>query len=105
MFVLKEYENYHKHDSISNIYLPDSHVKPIDYINRIKELGYGCYFTTNHGTGGDVFESLTACKEAGIRCLYGVEGYIVKDPLEKDKRNYHIVIIPTTNKARKSLIL
>lgn len=105
MFVLKEYENYHKHDSISNIYLPDSHVKPIDYINRIKELGYGCYFTTNHGTGGDVFESLTACKEAGIRCLYGVEGYIVKDPLEKDKRNYHIVIIPTTNKARKKLNL
>ena len=105
MFVLKEYENYHKHDSISNIYLPDSHIKPIDYINRIKELGYGCYFTTNHGTGGDVFESLTACKEAGIRCLYGVEGYIVKDPLEKDKRNYHIVIIPTTNKARKKLNL
>lgn len=103
--MIKEYENYHKHDSISNIYLPDSHVKPIDYINRIKELGYGCYFTTNHGTGGDVFESLTACKEAGIRCLYGVEGYIVKDPLEKDKRNYHIVIIPTTNKARKKLNL
>lgn len=103
--MIKEYENYHKHDSISNIYLPDSHVKPIDYINRIKELGYGCYFTTNHGTGGDVFESLTLCKEAGIRCLYGVEGYIVKDPLEKDKRNYHIVIIPTTNKARKKLNL
>lgn len=103
--MIKEYENYHKHDSISNIYLPDSHVKPIDYINRIKELGYGCYFTTNHGTGGDVFESLTACKEAGIRCLYGVEGYIVKDPLEKDKRNYHIVIIPTTNKSRKKLNL
>lgn len=103
--MLKEYENYHKHDSISNIYLPDSHVKPIDYINRIKELGYGCYFTTNHGTGGDVFESLTLCKEAGIRCLYGVEGYIVKNPLEKDKRNYHIVIIPTTNKARKKLNL
>ena len=103
--MIKEYENYHKHDSISNIYLPDSHVKPIDYINRIKELGYGCYVTTNHGTGGDVFESLTECKEAGIRCLYGVEGYIVKDPLEKDKRNYHIVIIPTTNKARKKLNL
>lgn len=105
MFVIKEYENYHKHDSISNLYLPDSHVKPIDYINRIKELGYGCYFTTNHATGGDVFESLTLCKEAGIRCIYGVEGYIVKDPTEKDKRNYHIVIIPTTNKARKKLNL
>lgn len=103
--MIKEYENYHKHDSISNLFLPDSHVKPIDYINRIKELGYGCYFTTNHGTGGDLFESLTLCRENGIRCLYGIEGYIVKDPREKDKRNYHIVIIPTTNKARKKLNL
>lgn len=103
--MIKEYENYHKHDSISNLFLPDSHVKPIDYINRIKELGYGCYYTTNHGTGGDLFESLTLCKENGIRCLYGIEGYIVKNPREKDKRNYHIVIIPTTNKARKKLNL
>lgn len=102
---LKEYENYHKHDSVSSMMTPDTHIKTIEYIKRIKELGYGCYFTTNHGTGGDVFESLTLCKEYGIRCIFGVEGYIVKDPREKDKRNYHIVIIPKTNKARKKLNL
>lgn len=32
-----------------------------------------------------------------------MEGYIVPDPLEKDKRNYHIVLIPRTNAARKKL--
>lgn len=84
---------------------PDTHIKTIEYIKRIKELGYGCYFTTNHGTGGDVFESLTLCKQYGVRCVFGVEGYIVPNPLEKDKRNYHIVIIPKTNKARKKLNL
>ena len=103
--MIKEYENYHKHDSVSSMMTPDTHIKTIEYIKRIKELGYGCYFTTNHGTGGDVFESLTLCKEYGIRCIFGVEGYIVKDPREKDKRNYHIVIIPKTNKARKKLNL
>lgn len=103
--MVKEYENYHKHDFISNIYTPDTHIKTIDYINRIKELGYGCYYTTNHGSGGDVFESLTLCKQHGVRCIFGVEGYIVKNPLEKDKSNYHIVIIPKTNKARKKLNL
>lgn len=103
--MIKEYENYHKHDSISNIFTPDTHIKTIDYINRIKELGYGCYYTTNHGSGGDVFESLTLCKQNGIRCLYGVEGYIVENPLEKDKRNYHIVIIPIDNAARKKVNL
>lgn len=105
MSIVKEYENYHKHDSISNIFTPDTHIKTIDYINRIKELGYGCYWTTNHGSGGDVFESLTLCKQNNIRCLYGVEGYIVENPLEKDKRNYHIVVIPVDNVARKKVNL
>lgn len=98
-----EYENYHKHDNVSNIFTPDTHIHTIDYINRIKELGYGCYFTTNHGTGGDIFESLTLCKQNGIRCIYGVEGYIVENPLEKDKRNYHIIIIPKNNITRKKV--
>lgn len=100
-----EYENYHKHDRISNIFTPDTHIFTIDYINRIKELGYGCYFTTNHGSGGDIFESLTLCRQNGIKCLFGIEGYIVPNPLEKDKRNYHIVIIPRDNVARKKLNL
>ena len=102
---INEYENYHKHDGVSNIFTPDTHMKTIDYINRIKELGYGFYFTTNHGTGGDIFQSLTLCQQNGIRCIYGVEGYIVKDPLEKDKRNYHIIIIPQNNESRKRLNL
>lgn len=103
--MIKEYENYHKHDSVSSMMTPDTHIKTEEYLKRIKELGYGCYFTTNHGTGGDVFESLTLCDKYGIRCIFGVEGYIVPNPLEKDKRNYHIVIIPRTNAARKKVNL
>ena len=103
--MVDEYENYHKHDRISNIFTPDTHIFAKDYINRIKELGYGCYFTTNHGSGGDIFESLTLCRQNGIKCLFGIEGYIVPNPLEKDKRNYHIVIIPRDNVARKKLNL
>ena len=101
----KIYNNYHKHDHISNIFTPDTHIKTIHYLERIQELGYGSYFTTNHGSGGDVFESLTLCKQYDIRCIYGIEGYIVKNPLEKDTRNYHIIIIPVDNTARKKLNL
>lgn len=103
--MIKEYENYHKHDDVSNIFTPDTHIKTINYINRIKELGYGCYFTTNHGTGGDIFESLSLCRKNDVRCIFGVEGYIVPNPLEKDNRNYHIVIIPRDNIARKKVNL
>lgn len=99
----KRYNNYHKHDHISNIFTPDTNVKCKDYIERIKELGHDTYFTTNHGSGGDVFEALTLCQANEIHCKFGIEAYIVENPLEKDNRNYHIVIIPRTNTARKKI--
>ena len=84
---------------------PDTHIRCEEYVKRAVELGHTTYFTTNHGTGGDIFEAKTICDKYGIRCLFGVEGYIVPNPLEKDSRNYHIIIIPTTNKARKKVNL
>lgn len=84
---------------------PDTHIRCEEYVKRAVELGHTTYFTTNHGTGGDIFEAKTICDKYGIRCLFGVEGYIVPNPLEKDNRNYHIIIIPTTNKARKKVNL
>ena len=99
------YNNYHKHDHISNIYMPDSNVKAEQYIQRCLEYGHTNYFTTNHGSFGDIFEARMLCDKYGIRCIAGIEGYIVPDPLEKDKSNYHIVIIPTTDKARKKMNL
>lgn len=102
---MKKYANYHKHDHISNIFVPDTHIKCEDYLKRIKELDYNCYWTTNHGTGGDIFEARDLCDQYGIKCFYGLEGYIVKDPYEKDNRNYHIIVIPKTNIARKKLNL
>ena len=103
--MMKQYANYHKHDHISNIFTPDTPAKCEAYLNRIKELGYDCYWTTNHGSGGDIFESRDLCDKYGIKCFYGLEGYIVPNPLEQDKRNYHIIIIPKTNKARKKVNL
>lgn len=102
---MKQYANYHKHDHISNIFTPDTHVKCEAYLKRIKELGYDCYWTTNHGSGGDIFESKDLCDKYEIKCFFGLEGYIVPNPLEKDNRNYHIIIIPKTNVARKKVNL
>ena len=100
-----EYCNYHKHDHISSIFTPDTHIKCEEYVKRAVELGHTTYFTTNHGSGGDIFEAKTICDKYGIRCLFGIEAYIVPNPSEKDNRNYHIIIIPTTNKARKKINL
>jgi len=102
---MNKYINYHKHDHVSNIFTPDVNVKPIDYVNRILELGYDTYFTINHGSGGNIFDSREVCDENNINCKFGIEGYIVPNALEKDARNYHIILIPKTNIARKKLNL
>lgn len=100
-----EYCNYHKHDHVSSIMTPDTHIRCEEYIKRAVELGHTTYFTTNHGTGGDIFEAKLLCDKYGVRCLFGVEGYIVPNPLEKDNRNYHIILIPRTNEAREQINL
>lgn len=97
------YNNYHKHTHISSIYSPDSNEKAEAYIKKEAERGGKNYFTTEHGSMGDIFEAKTLCDKYGIRCLAGLEGYIVPNPLEKDKSNYHIIIIPRTDSARKKV--
>ena len=97
------YNNYHKHTHISSIFTPDSNEHAEAYIKKEAERGGKNYFTTEHGSMGDIFEAKTLCDKYGIRCLPGLEGYIVPDPLIKDKSNYHIIIIPRTDKARKKV--
>ena len=97
------YNNYHKHTHISSIFTPDSNEHAEAYIKREAERGGKNYFTTEHSSFGDIFEAKTLCDSYGIRCLAGIEGYIVPNPLERDKSNYHIIIIPKTDKARKKV--
>ena len=97
------YNNYHKHTHISSIFTPDSNDHAEAYIRKEAERGGKNYFTTEHGSMGDIFEAKTLCDKYGIRCLPGLEGYIVPNPLIKDKSNYHIIIIPRTDKARKKV--
>ena len=97
------YHNYHKHDHISNIFSPDTNTKQEEYIQKAIEYGHTAYFTTNHGSFGDIFEARTLCNKYGLRCIAGIEGYIVPDASEKDKHNYHIIVIPKTDIARKKM--
>ena len=100
---MDRYNNYHKHTHVSNIFTPDVNVKIEDYVKRAVELGEKNIFSTEHGSGGDIFEAREVCDKYGLDCKFGMEGYIVPDPLEKDNRNYHIILIPKTNVARKKL--
>lgn len=102
---MKRYNNYHKHTHVSSIFWVDSNTKAEEYIKKSVEYGHTHYFTTEHGTMGDIFEAKTLCDQYGLKCIAAIEGYIVPNPYEKDSSNYHIVIVPRTNKARRKVNL
>lgn len=97
---MRHYANYHKHDHISSMITPDTHIKAEEYIKRAVELGDTCFWTTNHGCY-DIFEAKSLCDQYGLHCKFGLEGYIVANPLEKDKQNFHIMLLARTDKGRK----
>ena len=98
------YNNYHKHTMYSNLRTLDCVSKPIDYINRAKELGHTTYFTTEHGYQGNIYEAHTLCNDNDIKCIYGVEAYYVDDVNDKSSRTmYHIILIAMTENARKEI--
>ena len=98
------YNNYHKHTMYSNLRTLDCISKPIDYINRAKELGHTTYFTTEHGYQGNIFEAHTLCNEHNLKCIYGVEAYYVDDINDKTSRAmYHIMLVAMTENARQKI--
>lgn len=97
------YENYHKHSHYSNITTLDVVVKPEDYMKRAQELGHKIYFTTEHGYNGNIYEALTLAEKYGLKIVSGMEAYYVHNRKEKDKSNYHIVLIALNTDGYKDL--
>lgn len=98
------YNNYHKHTMYSNLRTLDCVSKPIDYINRAKELGHTTYFTTEHGYQSNIFEAHTLCQENDLKCIYGVEAYYVDDIEDKSSRSmYHLILVAMTENARRHI--
>lgn len=104
--------NYHKHTSLSNRYMKDSPLLPIDYWNELKAR-YGdksCIYTTvEHGWAGNYFkqyddlEKFNKKNGTNIRWIYGAEAYWVKDRHESDRSNCHIVLLARNDKGRKAI--
>ena len=88
----------------SNLRTLDCVSKPIDYINRAKELNHTTYFTTEHGYQGNIFDAYTLCQENDLKCIYGVEAYYVDDINDKSARTmYHIMLVAMTENARREI--
>lgn len=104
-------QNYHRHDSYSNIHTPfkDSAMVYEDYAKRAVELGQSVLSCVNHGFQGNYLRCWQMAKKYRLKFVYGVEAYWVADrkaeyedgvdkktgemKYRRDKANAHIVVL------------
>jgi len=97
-------QNYHRHSSFSNLFTSaDSSVLNEDYAKRAVELGHGIISSVEHGWQGYYHQTFELAKKYNLKCVIGTEAYWVKDRLEKDKSNNHIVILAKSNQGREAI--
>lgn len=96
-------ENYHYHSSFSNISTTDSPTGNESYAKTLKEYGYNCIFSGEHGSQGNVHEVYLLAEKYGLKYRHSTEAYWVKNRLEKDSTNCHINLIATCDEGRKDI--
>lgn len=99
----KRYNNYHKHDTYSNVVTLDVVTKLEEYCQRAVELGHTTVFTTNHGVQASIYEATTLGHKYNLKVILGAEGYYVNDRKEKDKSNRHIILVALNDDGARDL--
>ena len=97
------YINYHSHSSYSNISTPDSTISNQERANRAIELNMSVLSGIEHGWSGRFIEIIELAKQNNLKPLLGTEAYFVKDRLEKDSTNAHVILLAKNENGRKSI--
>lgn len=87
----------HLHTKMSAL---DGAVDVGELIKLLAEWGHPAVAVTDHGVVQAFPEAYAAASKAGIKLIYGVEGYLVETP-RKDERMYHIILLA---KNREGLV-
>lgn len=88
-------QNLHSHKYYSNVFasFKDSHASYDDYASRCKELGQKVITSVEHGYQGNYPRCWEVAEANGLKYVYGVEAYWVKDRHEPDNTNAHILVL------------
>ncbi|MFZ2992564.1 MAG: PHP domain-containing protein [Microgenomates group bacterium] len=97
------YVNFHSHSMFSNTSTPDCTITNEQRVNRCVELGMTVASSVEHGTQGRFIEVYELANKNGIKPLIGTEVYYVKNRLEKDRTNAHVIILAKNNEGRKEI--
>jgi DNA polymerase III alpha subunit len=82
---------------------PDSATSNKEYAERAKELGHGILSSVEHGFQGRYYETYELAKSKGLKFIFGTEAYWVKDRLQSDSTNSHIILLAKTEKGRRAI--
>lgn len=118
-------QNYHKHTSYSNIFVPDSAASYEDYAKRAVELGHKTISSVEHGWQGYYYQCFELAQKYNLKFIFGAEAYWVLDRKKEypelnsngellfdkngvvktqlDKTNAHIVLLAKTEKGRRAI--
>ena len=96
-------QNYHRHTSHSNIFVADSAAVNEDYAKRAVELGHKVISSVEHGWQGYYFETYELAKKYDLKFIFGAEAYWVKNRLEKDRTNCHIIMLAKNENGRRAI--
>lgn len=98
-------QNLHSHKYYSNVFasFKDSHVSYEDYCKRAVELGQRVVTSVEHGYQGNYLRCWEMCEQYGLKFVFGVEAYWVKDRHEPDDTNAHILILARNEAGRRQI--
>lgn len=82
---------------------PDVIISNEDRVKRAVELQQPVCGFIEHGWQGNFFEAIDLAKKNNIKPLLGSEVYFVKNRLEKDRTNTHLILLCKNEGGRKQL--
>lgn len=89
----------HRHDEASTF---DGFGKPAELAMLAKELGHTALGISNHGNTTNLVKHHTACREAGIKPVLGVEGYFL--PVYREQqRGFHLCLFAKDHTGYRNL--
>lgn len=96
-------ENYHCHKDFSNTSTPDCAESIENYAKRVHEFNTKCLFSGEHGSQGNQFQVYKVAENEKLKYVHSSEVYWVKDRLEKDRANCHMIIAAKNAEGRGNI--
>lgn len=93
-------ENYHCHKDFSNTSTPDCAESIENYAKRVHEFNTKCLFSGEHGSQGNQFQVYKVAESEKLKYIHSSEVYWVKNRLEKDRANCHMIIAAKNAEGR-----